>query len=49
MKKMLKQIADITDEEGLKLAYETNDGLYNIITNCLLQGLRIFQPITPMS
>ena len=26
--KYVKQIADITDEEGLKLAYETKDGLY---------------------
>ena len=28
MKDVFKQSADITDEEGLKLAYETKDGLY---------------------
>ena len=26
--KFVKQLQDITDEEGLRLAYETKDGLY---------------------
>ena len=32
----VKQIVDITDEEGLRLAYETKDGLYQHYNNKLL-------------
>ena len=38
----VKQIADITDEEGLKLAYETKDGLYQHYNKLLTAGTRDF-------
>ena len=33
--KCTKQITDISDEEGLRLAYETQDGLYQHYKKCL--------------
>ena len=38
----VKQIADITDEEGLKLAYETNGGLYQHYNKLLIAGTKDF-------
>ena len=35
-------IAGITDEEGLKLAYETKDGLYQLYNKLLIAGTRDF-------
>ena len=36
----VKQIADITDEEGLKPAYETKDGLYKHYNKLLIAGTK---------
>ena len=36
----VKQIADITDEEGLKLAYGTKDGLYQHYNKLLTAGTK---------
>ena len=41
-RKHVKQIADITDEEGLKLAYETKDGLYQYYNKLLIAGTKDF-------
>ena len=38
----VKQIADITDEEGLKLAYETKDGLYQHYDKLFIAGTKDF-------
>ena len=40
--KYAEQIADITDEEGLKLAYETNDRLYQHYNKLLIAGTKDF-------
>ena len=34
--KLLKQLQDISDEEGLKRAYDTQDGLYQHYNNPIL-------------
>ena len=36
------QIADITDEEGLRLAYETEDGLYQHYDKLFIAGTQDF-------
>ena len=38
--KYVKQIADITDEEGLKLAYETKYGLYQHHNELFIAGTK---------
>ena len=38
----LKQVGDITDEEGLKLAYETKDGLYQHYHTMFVAGTKDF-------
>ena len=38
----VKQLQDITDEEGLKRAYETKDGLYQHYNKLLIAGTRDF-------
>ena len=38
----MKQTADITDGEGLKLAYETKDGLYHQYNKLLIAGTKDF-------
>ena len=43
-----RQIADITDEEGLKHAYEAKDGLYQHYNKLFIAGTEIFQQITSM-
>ena len=40
--KYVKQIADITDEEGLKQAYESKDGLHQHYNKLLIAGTRDF-------
>ena len=40
--KCVKQIADITDEEGLKLAYETKDDVYQHYNKLLIAGTKDF-------
>ena len=40
--KHMKQIADITDEEGLRLAYETKDRLYQHYNKLLIAGTKDF-------
>ena len=40
--KYIKQIADITDEEGLRLAYESKDGLYQHYTKLFIAGAKDF-------
>ena len=35
-------IVDITDEEGLKLAYETKDGLYQHYNKLVIAGTKDF-------
>ncbi len=42
MKKYVKQIADITDEEGLKQAYESKDGSHQHHNKLLNAGTRDF-------
>ena len=37
-----QQVADITDGEGLKLAYETKDGLYQRYNKLLIAGTKDF-------
>ena len=37
-----RQIADITDEEGLKRAYEAKDGLYQHYNNLFIAGTKDF-------
>ena len=44
--KLTAGIADITDEEGLKQAYESKDGLHQHYNICLLQVLGTGQ-VTP--
>ena len=36
--KFVKQLQDITDEEELKRAYETKDGLYQHYNNLFIAG-----------
>ena len=36
----MKNIADITEEEGLKLAYGTNGGLYQRYNKLLIAGTK---------
>ena len=38
--KLLKQLQDITDEEGLKRAYDTNDGLYQHYNKLFIAGTK---------
>ena len=38
--KLLKQLQDISDEEGLKRAYETNDGLYQHYNKLFIAGTK---------
>ena len=40
--KFVKQLQDITDEEGLKRAYETRDGLYQHYNKLFLAGTKDF-------
>ena len=40
--KYIKQIIDISDEEGLRLAYETKDGLYQHYNKLLIAGTKDF-------
>ena len=40
--KCVQQIADITDEEGLKLAYETKHGLYQHYNKPFIAGAKHF-------
>ena len=40
--KYVKQIDDISDDEGLRLAYETNDGLYQHYNKSFIAGTRDF-------
>ena len=40
--KFVKQLQDITDEEGLKRAYETKDGLYQHYNELLIAGTKDF-------
>ena len=39
---MRRQIADITDEEGLRLAYETKDGLYQHYNKLFIASTKDF-------
>ena len=39
---MFKRLQDITDEEGLKRAYETKDGLYQHYDNLYIAGTKDF-------
>ena len=41
--KSVKQLQDITDDEGLRLAHEKNMAYFSIIINHLLQALKTFQ------
>ena len=38
--KIVKQLRDITDEEGLKRAYETRDGLYQHYNKLFIAGTK---------
>ena len=38
--KLLKQLQDITDEEGLKRAYDTQDGLYQHYNKLYIAGTK---------
>ena len=40
--KLLKQLRDISDEEGLKRAYDTNDGLYQHYNKLFIAGTKDF-------
>ena len=40
--KFVKQLQDITDEEGLKRAYDTKDGLYQHYNKLLIAGTKDF-------
>ena len=40
--KYIKQITDISDEEGLRLAYETKDGLYQHYDKLFIAGTKDF-------
>ena len=40
--KLLKQLQDISDEEGLKRAYETRDGLYQHYNKLFIAGTKDF-------
>ena len=40
--KSVKQLQDITDEEGLKRAYETTDGLYQHYNLLFIAGTKDF-------
>ena len=40
--KLFKQLRDITDEEGLKRAYDTTDGLYQHYNKLFIAGTRDF-------
>ena len=40
--KLLKQNLDITDEEGLKLAYESHEGLYQHYNKLFIAGTKDF-------
>ena len=40
--KLLKQLQDISDEEGLKRAYDTNDGLYQHYNKSFIAGTKNF-------
>ena len=40
--KYIKQLQDITDEEGLKRAYETKDGLYQHYNKTFIAGTKDF-------
>ena len=40
--KFVKQLQDITDEEGLKRAYETKDGLYQRLKKLFIAGTKEF-------
>ena len=40
--KYVKQLQDITDEEGLRLAYETKDGLYQHYNKLFIAGTKDF-------
>ena len=40
--KYIKQITDISDEEGLKRAYETRDGLYQHYNELFIAGTKDF-------
>ena len=40
--KYIKQILDITDEEGLRLAYEPKDGLYQHCNKLFIAGTKDF-------
>ena len=40
--KYIKQLQDITDEEGLKRAYETKDGLYQHYNKSFIAGTKDF-------
>ena len=42
MNKYVKQIADITDGEGLRLAYETKYGLYQRYSELFIAGTKDF-------
>ena len=46
--KYIKQTTDFTDDEGLRLAYETKMDCINIIINCLSQERRTSQLTTSM-
>ena len=40
--KIVKQLRDITDEEGLKRAYDTQDGLYQHFNKLFIAGTKDF-------
>ena len=40
--KIVKQLRDISDEEGLKRAYETRDGLYQHYNKLFIAGTKDF-------
>ena len=40
--KLLKKLQDISDEEGLKLAYDSKDGLYQHYNKLFIAGTRDF-------
>ena len=40
--KLLKQLQDISDEEGLKRAYDTQDGLYQHFNKLFIAGTKDF-------
>ena len=40
--KYVKQLQDITDEEGLKRAYDTRDGLYQHYNKLFIAGTKDF-------